>query len=157
MKTTDDQNEFELKVEGFSTETLKRNTFSTPEGYFDNLTPRVMESVRNSGSASQIGWPIWMKLTVPSFGIAVVAIVAWFLTPQPKDEAPDFETVVATLTVEDLVTYADLQPSELVSYDLVDCNQLALNESTLTDEEIFEYLEDMEDVELNTIIDEMEI
>lgn len=157
MKTTDNHNEPKLTIEGISEHELKRNAFKTPEGYFENLTPRVMESVRNSESPAKVGWPIWMKVLTPSFGVAAVALAAWFFFPQNANDTPDFDTVLASLTVEELATYADLQPFELVSYELVDYNQLALNESKLTDDDIIQYLSTEEDVELNTIIDEIEI
>lgn len=157
MKTTDNHNEPKLNLEGISERELKRNAFKTPEGYFENLTPRMMESVRNSQRPAKAGWPVWMKAMTPSIGIAAVALAAWFLIPPTANETLDFDTVLASLSVEELATYADLQPSELVSYELVDYNQLAMNESNLTDDEIIEYLETEEDVELNTIIDEIEI
>ncbi|MFM1875076.1 MAG: hypothetical protein RL266_813 [Bacteroidota bacterium] len=157
MKATDNHNEPKLNIEGISEQALKRNAFKTPEGYFKNLTPRVMESVRNSEKSAKAGWPVWMKVLTPSVGIASIALTAWFFNPSSADQTPDFETVVASLTIEELVTYTDLQPSELVSYELVDYSQLAMKESKLTDDDIIEYLETEEDVELNTIIDEIEI
>lgn len=157
MKTTDNHNEPKLNIEGISQQQLKRKAFKTPEGYFENLTPRVMESVRNSEQPVKAVWSVWMKILTPTVGIAAVALAAWFVIPPTANDAPDFDTVLASLTVEELATYADLQPSELVSYELVDYNQLALNESKLTDDDIIEYLETEEDVELNTIIDEIEI
>lgn len=157
MKTTDNHNEPNLNIEGISEQELKRNAFKTPEGYFKNVTPRVMESVRNSEAPAKAGWSVWMKVLTPTVGIAAVALAAWFFIPPTANDTLDFDTVLASLTVEELVTYADLQPSELVSYELVDYNQLAINESKLTDDDIIEYLETEEDVELNTIIDEIEI
>lgn len=157
MKTTDNHNEPKLNIEGISEQELKRNAFKTPEGYFENLTPRVMESVRNSESPAKAGWPIWMKVLTPSFGVAAVALAAWFFIPPTANDTPDFDTVLASLTIEELATYTNLQPSELVSYELVDYRQLAMTEDKLNDEDIIKYLETEEDIELNTVIDEIEI
>ncbi|MBI1286755.1 MAG: hypothetical protein GC178_04175 [Flavobacteriales bacterium] len=157
MKTTDNHNEPKLNIEGISEQELKRNAFKTPEGYFENLTPRVMESVRNSERPVKAGWSVWMKFLPPSIGVAAVALAAWFFIPPTANDTPDFDTVLASLTVEELATYADLQPSELVSYELIDYHQVAMNESKLTDDDIIEYLETEEDVELNTIMNEIEI
>lgn len=157
MKTTDNHNEPKLNIEGFAEADLKRNAFKTPDAYFEDLTPRIMDGVRNSASTQQVGWPVWLKFLTPSVGIASVALAAWFFIPSSTDQTPDFETVLASLTIEELATYTDLEPSELVSYELVDYNQLAMSESKLTDEDIMEYLETEEAVELNTIIDEIEI
>lgn len=157
MKTTDNHSEPNLNIEGISEQELKRKAFKTPEGYFENLAPRVMESVRNSERPVKTGWSVWMKILTPTVGIAAVALAAWFVIPPTANDTPDFDTVLASLTVEELATYADLQPSELVSYELVDYNQLAMTEDKLNDDDIIQYLEAVEDVELNTIIDEIEI
>jgi hypothetical protein len=157
MKATDNHNEPTLNIEGISEHELKRNSFKTPEGYFDSLTPSVMEKVRNSERPIKAGWPVWMKVLTPSVGVAAVALATWLFIPPTENDEPDFDTVLASLTVEELTTYADLEPSELVSYELVDYDQLADNENKLTEEDIIHYLETEEDVELNLIIDEIEI
>jgi hypothetical protein len=157
MKTTDNQNEPTLNIEGISEHELKRNPLKTPESYFDSLTPRIMESVRNSERPVKAGWLVWMKVLTPSIGVAAVALAAWFFIPPTENDKPDFDTVLASLTVEELTTYADLEPSELVSYELVDYDQLVHNENKLTEDDIIHYLETEEDIELNTIIDEIEI
>ena len=155
MKTTDSHNEPKLNIEGVSEQDLKRNPFKAPKGYFDNLTPRVMASVRGSETSSKSAWPVWMKVLTPTIGVATIALVVWFFNPPTENETPDFESVLASLSVEELTLYANADPTELVKYELVDYNELDLSE--MSEEELLEYLELEDEIEMNTLINETEI
>ena len=157
MKNTEHHNEPKLNIEGFSEADLKRNAFKTPEGYFENLTPRIMESVRGAEHPSSKPSFNWNRILVPSFGIAAVALTTWFFLPPTEITTPNFDTVLASLTVEEIAEYTDLQASELLSYELVDYNGIAISENSFSEDEIIEYLSDEEEFELNTLIDEIEI
>lgn len=160
MKNTENHIDPKLNIEGISDADLKRNAFKTPEGYFENLTPRVMESVmesvRNSEETKSTTWVDWRRLLVPSLGFAAVALAAWFFLNPTENISPDFDTVLASVSIEELTEYADVDASELVNYELVDYSQLAMTETNLTEDEIFEYLYE-DEIELNSIIDEIEI
>lgn len=155
MKYTDNHKEPQLRVEGVSEEELKRNVFKTPTGYFDNLTPRILANARDSEAAIEPSWPVWMKVLTPTIGVAAIALTVWFFTPPTENESPDFETVLASLSVEELTLYANADPTELVKYELVDYTKLNMNE--MSEEELLEYLELEEEIEMNTLINEIEI
>jgi hypothetical protein len=157
MKNAENHNEPDLKIEGISESELKRNAFKVPSGYFENLTPRVMESVRTSEQSSANPKFSWNHILIPSFGIAAVALVGLLFYNPTENVNPNFDQVLASLTVEEIADYADLQPSELVSYDLVDYDKIALEENSFSDDEIIEYLSNEEEIELNALIDEIEI
>ena len=157
MKTTENHTDPKLNLEGFSEADLKRNAFKTPQGYFENLTPRLMESIRKSEQLTKKPMFSWGKILAPSFGIAALALAVWFFIPPTQNTSPNFDTVLVSISVEELTEYADLNVTELVHYELVDYDQLAMYESRLTDEDIIEYLENEEEFELNTLIDEIEI
>ena len=53
MENTEKHNEPKLNIEGFSETDLKRNPFKAPEGYFESLTPRVLDSVRSTEGTIQ--------------------------------------------------------------------------------------------------------
>ena len=156
MKNTENHTDPKLNIEGVSDRELKRNAFKTPDGYFENLTPRIMESVCNSEENGLASGFDWRRFLVPSLGIATAVMAAWFFLTPTEISSPDFDTVLASLTVEELTEYADLEAAELVSYELVDYNQLAMIEPNLTEEEIIDYLSE-DEIELNSIIDEIEI
>lgn len=155
MKTTDNHNEPKLNLEGISEQKLKRNAFKTPEGYFDNLTLRVMESVRDSKVSTESTWPVWMKVLTPTTGIATIALAVWIFIPPTENETPDFTEVLASLSIEEVVLYAEANPTELVQYELVDYNEVDLSE--MTEDELFEYLESEDEIEINTLMNEIEI
>ena len=157
MKNTENHNEPKLNLKGLSEASLKRNAFKTPDGYFENLTPRIMESVRASEQPLAKPTFNWNRILVPSFGIAAIALTTWFFIPPTENPGPNFDVVLASLSVEELAEYTDLNASELVGYDLVSYNELTTDESSFSDEEIIEYLSTEEEVELNTLIDEIEI
>jgi hypothetical protein len=157
MQNTEKHNEPKLNLEGFSEADLKRKAFKTPEGYFENLTPRIMQSVRASEPVLAKSAFNWNRILIPSFGIAAIALATWFFFPPTGNPEPNFETVLASLSVEELAEYADLQPAELVSYELVSYNEITIEENTFSEEEIIEYLSTEQELELNTLIDEIEI
>ncbi len=157
MKNAENHNEPKLNLKELSEASLKRNPFKTPEGYFENLTPRIMESVRASEQSSAKPAFNWNRILVPSFVIAAIALTTWFFIPPTENTEPNFDVVLASLSVEELAEYTDLNASELVSYDLVSYNELTTDQSSFSDEEIIEYLSTEEEVELNTLIDEIEI
>jgi hypothetical protein len=155
METKKNHNEPKLNIEGVSQQDLKRSAFKAPEGYFDNLTPRVMESVRTSEVAEKATWPVWMQVLTPSMGIAAVVFAVWFFMPPTQNKTEDFNEVLATMTIEELTLYADVEPTELVAYELVEYNEIALED--LSDEELLHYLETEEQVDINTLMNEIEI
>lgn len=116
-----------------------------------------MENVRASEHISEKPTFSWNKILIPSFGIAAIALAAWFFLPPVESSVPNFDMVLASISVEELAEYTDMQPSELISYGLVTYNEIAIEESTFSEEEIIEYLSTEDEVELNTLIDEIEI
>jgi len=141
MQNTANDKDPKLHLIDISDEELKKNTFKTPDGYFENLTPRVMESVRSSEDTMPGKVFDLNKFMLPAFGIAAMALVALFLF-NPSDQSDiDFETTLASLTLEELTEYADLQPYELVAYELVDYDQNSFEETELSEEEILQYLQ----------------
>lgn len=155
MKTTDNHIEPKLNIKGVSESELKQNPFNVPGGYFDNLTPRVMESVRTSAVSENASWPVWMKVLTPTMGIASIAMALWFFMPPAQNNTQDLNEVLATMTIEELTLYADVEPSELIAYELVEYNETVLE--NLSDEELLHYLETEEQVDINTLMNEIEI
>ncbi len=156
MKNAENHNEPNLEIEGLPESDLKRNAFKTPEGYFDNLTPRIMESVRYTEKTKTAVVFDWKRILIPTLGMATAMLAAWFFFYPTNSNSLDFDTVLASLTIEELTEFADFETDELVIYELVDYNQMALAQTELSEEEIIEYLSE-DDIELNIIIDEIEI
>ncbi|MBL4587695.1 MAG: hypothetical protein JKX84_11665 [Flavobacteriales bacterium] len=144
-----------LNIKNVSKEELKRNSFNIPEGYFENLTPRIMESVRASENTSEDVAFSWNRILVPAFGMAAVVLAAWFFLNPTSDKTLDLDTVIANMTIEELDLFANFETEELLAYGLVDYTEIEL-ESGMDQEELFDYLLE-DDLDLNTIIEEIEI
>lgn len=138
----------ELNIEGCSREGLRRNSFQTPEGYFENLTPRVMEAVRASNEKRAEPTFNWQQLLFPTVGIAVIAILAVLIFNPTETENVDFDKALASVSLEELDAFAEFETEELLAYELVDYDDV---ESILDEEDIIDYL-----IEQDLRIDELE-
>ncbi len=156
-KEHNEESEPQLKIDGTKTSDMKKRAFSVPENYFENLTPRIMESVRSSSEVKTQTSIHWRRFLIPTIGIAAVLLTGWFFLQPNNTSTVDFDGVLATLSVEELTEYADLQPSELFEYELVDYEQIAIAGNDLTDEEIIEYLTTEDEIEWSTIMNEIDI
>ena len=146
----------ELKIDGVNPSDLKRNSFKTPEGYFENLTPRIMDAARKSEAKAEEPSFNWQRLLFPTIGVAAIAIAAILVFNQTETESLDFDTALASVTLEELDLFADFETEELLAYELVEYENLPANEE-LDKEEILDYLLYEENLELNDIIEEIEI
>lgn len=156
MKNTEIHKELELSIDDISESELKRNPFQAPEGYFENLTPRVMESVRGSKEKPQSPTINWWRVLMPGLGFTAMVLAVWFFTsPRPTDSL-SFDQVLASMTVEELDDFAEFETEELLAYGLVTSDDVNI-ESNFTEEELIDYLLDEEDMELNTIYEELDI
>lgn len=142
----------ELNIEGCTREGLKRNSFQTPDGYFENLTPRVMEAVRASQETVAEPSFNWQRLLYPTFGIAAITIAAVLIFNSSKTESLDFDAALTSVTLEELDLFADFETEELLAYELVDYDDF---ESELEEEDVIDYLME-EDLDLNEL-EELEI
>lgn len=157
MKNKQNHNDSEISIEGISENELKRKSFCTPKTYFDDLTPRIMENVRASSHISEPARTNWQTFLFPSIGLACVAIVAFFMIYKNTASEADFDKVLASFTVAELTEYADLQPAELISYNLVNYTESSIESNDLSQEDVIDYLSSEDEFELNTVIDEIEI
>lgn len=152
MKTTDNHNEPKLNVEGVSEQELKRNAFKTPEGYFENLTPRVMEAIRASEEKPAEPSFNWQRLLFPAIGIATIGMTAILIFNPNETETLDFDAALATVTLEELDAFVEFETEELLAYELVSYDGF---ESNVDEQDVFNYLIE-EDVELEEL-EELEI
>jgi hypothetical protein len=138
----------ELNIEGCSREGLKRNPFQAPDGYFENLTPRVMEAVRTSEEKQAEFSFNWQQLLFPTIGIVAIAIVAVLIFNPNETDSLDFDAALATVTLEELDAFVEFETEELLAYELVDYGDF---QSTLEEGDIIDYL-----IEQDLEIDELE-
>ena len=145
----------ELTIDGISMESLKRNKFSTPEGYFDNLAPRVMAAVRETESVSSKPSFNWWRILVPSLGCASVLIGMYLFNLDSKNTQLNFNEVVATITLEELDDYANFDSEELLAFELV-CEEERGFSDVIENEDAIEYLLE-EDLNIDDLYNEIDI
>ena len=146
----------ELRIDGVNPSDLKRNSFKAPEGYFDNLTPRVMDAVRASEENPVQSAANWQRFLFPAIGMAAVVLIAVFIFNPNKSDNLNFDQVLASMTIEELESFADFETEELLAYGLVTAEDVEI-ESAFTEDELLDYLLEEEELELNSIYEEIEI
>lgn len=164
MQNVPENKEPELNFNGVSGSELKHNAFRTPNNYFEDLTPRVMQSVREAGKVTAKG-PDWisvfrLRVLAPSFSIAIIVFLGFYFMRNDNSNELDFQQIVMTMSLEELDLFVEFEPSELLAYDLVNYGQFTLEENAMNgieEHDVIEYLMDEDEFELNTIIDELEI
>lgn len=123
----DERNAFRLE----GTDAPKRNArpFIVPEGYFNGLTPRVMEAVRQANSQASVP-SVWGRILrpqvlIPAFTVAVLAVVSVVYLLPEQQEQPQLASAVFSLEEldelglvddGDLAAYVDIS-DELLPYE----------------------------------------
>lgn len=126
--------------------------FKVPEGYFDELTPRVMSKIHEAETSTKeesAGFPVWR---LAGLGLATLVIGLLIFNPfsKPADLSSQFAEVAESHSLEFLVAEADISIDDLLAADLIE-----LEEESDSDEDAYlEYLIENE-VELSTIVDEL--
>ena len=144
-------------VDGISNESLKTNKFSTPDGYFENLTPRIMSATRESAITARKPAFNWWRVVIPSLGCALALVALWFFNINTESTQLDFNEVLASVSLEELDNYADFESEELLAYQLISEDDLHITNDIHTQEDVIEYLLIEEDIQLEEIYSELDI
>lgn len=156
MKNKEIHNEPKVNLDGFSDAELKQNVFKTPKGYFENLTPRIMESVRNSEKNVEQSGINWWRVLMPGLGFSAMVLAVWFITAPKQTDNLNFNQVVETMSLEELDQFADFETEQLLAYGLVTTDNIEI-ESDFSEDELIDYLISEEELELNTIYEQIDI
>ena len=107
---------------------LKKNPFSTPTGYFDELPFRIQEKCVKP--KSQRGW---LRMLLPQLGFAASFIVLVFV-------AKSFFNITTSQTPENTQEYAIQQIDTVMYYD--ENGEVLFEEEMALDDAIISYLVD---------------
>jgi len=97
----------------------KRNIFTTPEGYFDEL-PSIIQA-RTKEKESILSHPVFvgsLKYAIPMM-LIIIAVAIW---KQPDSQLAT-EQLLSEISTEEIIDY--MQDSEMTSYELVEILQLS--------------------------------
>jgi hypothetical protein len=83
----------------------KKQPFTVPEGYFDDLPMRIQARIQKPETHPfwSTNWGLSLKLTVPVLAIGVVAILFWNIPTQSKDPFAKLDTIPS----EQLLAYLE--------------------------------------------------
>jgi hypothetical protein len=99
----------------------KKNIYTVPDKYFDQLPARIQSRVNEKDPVSALhwNWGWWYKLAIPA--IAVVFLIIYFGRIEP-DINQDAESILAQVSTEDVIAYLadiDISTSDIIeSFDL---------------------------------------
>lgn len=135
----------------------KKQPFEAPEGYFDNLSDRIMDRIAKEEQTKHVFMQPWMKYAVAA-SVALLALVLWVVNA-PADEV-SAETLLAEVSEEAILDYlADSGVTtddilEVTSFDEIDVE--IIQEETLPEFDpntLDAIIEDMEftDKDFNTL------
>lgn len=145
----------ELNIPSITVSDLKTNKFSTPNNYFEELTPRIMDAVRASNYKEEKTARNWWRLLVPGLGCAAVLITLWILDLPKSEQTLNFDQVIANISLEELDEYADFESEELLAYEIV-LTPTSLTEE-ISEEEMIDYLLNEDELEIDELYDELDI
>jgi hypothetical protein len=127
----------------------KKQIFTVPDGYFDQLPLAIQERVAQKRSISWFSIPV-LRLALPVVALLVVGIV-WF---KPFSSSPSIEEELSMLNESDLIAY--LNESDLTSEELENTFNLSSEEIDNLEQEVFQSLQSNEGL-LENLIDEYTI
>lgn len=144
----------DFNLPGVDPAKLKSHPFKTPEGYFENLTPRMVQIATEQPEKPKAGILdslLKPQFLAPAFSIAAMVAVAFFMFDGGAvDLDQQFAELANELQYEQLAMLDDVHSMDLIETDLVNIEFESVN----GDDEISDYLLE-NDVELSTLVDEI--
>lgn len=129
----------------------KKNIYTVPDKYFDQLPTRIQSRV-NEKPVSRWNWnqSLAYKLAAPAF---LVVLLLFYFGMGNENDSQDFETILAQVSNEDIIAYlgnTDITTEEII--EAIDFSDAELD--FYEDGPIMQDLEDMGEEDLNTLFDE---
>lgn len=150
MKTTEDNNE-ELNMPGIPQDELRGNLFRTPDGYFEGLNARVMNTVngdQRSNAISKSPLQLIIRYAAPILAMILITVSIVHINHETNTSLDQqFNQLVNDIPIESIVFAEDITVAELVTNQLIDLE----SEAPDHDPSITDYLIE-NDVELSTIV-----
>ena len=132
-------------------EKLKGNPFKTPHGYFNNLTPRLVQiAIEKEKTSGVLESLLNTNFLAPAFSIAVIAVIAFYIVSgNSVNLDQQFTEMAIDLQFEQLAMLDEVDPIDLIETDLIYLGNITVS----NDDDITDYLID-NDVKLSTLVDE---
>ncbi len=120
----------------------KKNIYTVPDAYFDQLPTRIQARVHKTESAPffSFNWSLTYKVALPALA---VLILVFYLGSDPKVNSGSAESLLTHVSTEDLVAY--LETTDITSDEIlesIDFNttdlDMTLDQPLIEDDEISE-------------------
>ncbi len=129
----------------------KKNIYSVPDKYFDQLPARVQARIQAKKPEGffSLNWSFTYKVAAPALAMAMLVLFFWFDNPVRNQSA---ESLLAQVATDDLIAYletTDITTDEII--ESIDFENIDLDLSEETP--IMEGIE-MNEESINSILDE---
>lgn len=129
----------------------KQETFSVPEGYFENLPAKIQARVSSAKPEAETSFIFRYKLQYVLPAVFFVAFgVFWFTDTR---QSADVASMLASIETEDIVTY--LNNTEITTEDLLE--NVEFNEGDLEEIENAVYELNMDDAEMDEVLNDIDL
>jgi hypothetical protein len=144
----------DFSLQGIDPKRLKENPFRTPDQYFEDLTPRMVQAVSETPVKEKVGILesfLRPQFLAAAFSIAVIVVVAFYsFNSNSVNLDQQFAELARDLQYEQLAMLEEVDPIDLIESDLVSLEFASMN----NDDDITDYLLE-NDVKLSTLVDEI--
>lgn len=129
----------------------KKNIYSVPDKYFDQLPTRIQARVNESKPAfdRSWNWNLVYKISVPAL---VVICLVFYFGLKPNNLEPNADTLLAQVSTDDLIAY--LETTNLTTDEIIEEIDLSDLDLDFYDEGPIMQDMDINDEEINALFDE---
>lgn len=130
----------------------KKNIYTVPDKYFDQLPTRIQSRVNEKQPVSRWSWnqSLIYKLAAPAF---VVVLMLFYFGLGNNNDSQDFDTILAQVSNEDIIAY--LENTDITTEEIIDAIDFGDAELDFyEDGPIMQELEEIDDEGLNILFDE---
>ena len=105
----------------------KKNIYTVPDKYFDQLPARIQSRVNEKNPVSVLhwNWGWWYKLAMPAIAVVFLIIYFW---GSDRNIHQDAESILAQVSTEDVIAYLadmDLSTNEII--ESIDFNNIGFD------------------------------
>jgi hypothetical protein len=130
----------------------KKNIYTVPDKYFDQLPTRIQSRVNEKLPVSKWNWNQSLIYKVAAPVLAVVLLLFYFGQVN-NNTSQDFEAILAEVSNEDIIAYlenSDITTEEII--EVIDFSEIELD--FYQDGAVMQDLEEINEDDLNVLFDE---
>jgi len=129
----------------------KKNIYSVPDKYFDQLPGRVQARIQANKPREifSLNWSLTYKIAAPALAMVMLVLFFWYQGPAKSQSA---EALLAQVSTSDLVAY--LETTDITTEDIIESIDFDNIDMDLSDETPIILDFKMNEESINSILDE---